>query len=74
MNKAGGNELGYASRAILSALLDELISSQVISPSAATVILDRAEVSLQSLGNNVSAPGAIAVVKDIRKDLARHDV
>jgi hypothetical protein len=74
MKMAGGHELAYASRAILSELMDELISSKVLSPSAASDVLDRAVVSLQGLGNIVSVPGAIATVKDIRTDLAKHGV
>jgi hypothetical protein len=74
MKMAGGHELAYASGAILSELLDKLISSKALSPSAASDILNRAVVSLQGLGNLVSVPGAIAVVKDIRTDLAKHGV
>jgi hypothetical protein len=74
MNMAGGHELAYASRAILSELMNELISSKALSPDAASGILDRAVVSLQHLGNIVSVPGAITVVKDIRTDLAERGV
>ena len=62
MKMAGGHELAYASRAILSKLLDELISSGALSASAATNVLDRAMVSLNGLGNIASVPGAITVV------------
>jgi hypothetical protein len=74
MKMAGGHELAYASRAILSELMDELISSNALSPRAASDILNRAVVSLQGLGNLVSVPGAITTVKDIRTDLAKHGV
>ena len=74
MNMAGGQELAYASRAILSELMDQLISSGALSSDAAGIVLDGAVVRLQSLGNIVSLPGAITVVKDIRTDLAKHGV
>jgi hypothetical protein len=74
MKMAGGHELAYASRAILSELMDELISSNALSPRAASDILNRAVVSLQGLGNLVSVPGAITTVQDIRTDLAKHGV
>jgi hypothetical protein len=74
MKMAGGHELAYASRAILSELLDELFLSGALSASDTTNVLDRAMVSLNGLGNIVSVPGAIAVVKDIRTDLAKHGV
>jgi hypothetical protein len=74
MQMAGGHELAYASRAILSELMDALISSKALSPGVASDILDRAVVSLQGLGNIVSVPGAIATVKDVRTDLAKHGV
>jgi hypothetical protein len=54
--------------------MDELISSNALSPRAASDILNRAVVSLQGLGNLVSVPGAITTVKDIRTDLAKHGV
>jgi hypothetical protein len=54
--------------------MDELISSGALNPNAASDILNRAVVSLQGLGNIVSIPGAIATVKDIRTDLAKHGV
>ena len=74
MNMAGGHELAYATRAILSELMDALISNNALTPDAASAVLNRAAVSLQSLGHIVSVPGAITVVKDIRTDLAAHGV
>jgi hypothetical protein len=70
----GGHELAYASRAILGELLAELISNKALPPSAAGAVLDRAIASLQSLGNIVSVPGAIATVEDIRADLAKQPI
>jgi hypothetical protein len=74
MNTAGAHELAYASRAILNALLDEIISKEVLTAAAVSKVLDRSVVSLQSLGNLASVTGAITVIKDIRTDLAKHGV
>jgi len=71
MNTAGAIELGYASRAIISTLMEELIVSNVISTSTAFEILAKSVVSLQSAGNLAWVPGAVAVVRDIRSDLAK---
>ena len=67
MNTARAIELGYASRAILSALMEELVSSKVLSPSAA---LDKAVANIQGAGSLVWVKGATAVVADVRRDLA----
>jgi hypothetical protein len=74
MNTAGASELGYASRAIVGALLEELISTKLLSAGAATNVLDQAVISLKGLGNLVSVPGAVAIVGDIRAELAKHGV
>jgi hypothetical protein len=74
MNTAGAIELGYASRAIIAALMKELVSSNVISTSTAFDILAKAVVSLQSAGNLAWVPGAVAVVGDIRSDLAKQGI
>jgi hypothetical protein len=74
MQTAGSFELAYASRAILGALMEQLIASNHLSASAATDILAKAIVSLNSCGNLAWVPGSIAVVGDIRSDLAKHGV
>jgi hypothetical protein len=74
MQTAGAIELGYASRAIISTLMKELVSSNVISTSAAFDILAKSVISLQSAGNLAWVPGAVAVVGDIRSDLAKHGI
>jgi hypothetical protein len=71
---SGPSELGYANRAILGALLEELVLTDRISASAAIHVLDQAVVSLKGLGNSVSVPGAIAIVGDIRAKLKQYDV
>lgn len=70
MNTARAIELGYASRAILSALMEELVSSKVLSPSAASAVLDKAVANIQGAGSLVWVKGATAVVADVRRDLA----
>jgi hypothetical protein len=74
MQTAGAIELGYANRAIISALMAEFISSNVISTSTAFDILAKSVVSLQSAGNLAWVSGAVAVVGDIRRDLAKQGI
>jgi hypothetical protein len=74
MNTAGAIELGYASAAIVGALLERLVAAKAISADDATGVLDDAIVSLQSLGHLASIPGAIRVVGDVRAELAKHSV
>jgi hypothetical protein len=71
MNTAGAHELGYASVAIIGALFDRLVTSNVISGADANAILDDATATLKGLGNIASAPGAIGIVDDVRAQLAR---
>ena len=71
MNTAGAHELGYASVAIVGALLDRLV---IISRSDAAAILDDAITTLKGLGNLASVPGAIRVVGDVSAHLAKHDM
>jgi len=62
MQASGATESGYGSVAILGALLEKLITLNLRTPaSAATDVLDEAviSISLKSLGNLVSVPGAI---------------
>jgi hypothetical protein len=72
MNTAGAHELGYASVAIVGALLDRLMINKVISRSDAA-ILDDAIITLKGLGNLASVPGAVRVVGDVSGHLAKHD-
>jgi hypothetical protein len=74
MNTAGAIELGYASSAIVGALLERLVVKGVLSPAETKIILDDAIISLQSLGHLVSVPGAIRIVSDVRAELAKHGV
>jgi hypothetical protein len=71
MNTAGAHELGYASVAIIGALFDRLVTSNVISGADANAILDDATTTLKGLGNIASAHGAIGIVDDVRAQLAR---
>jgi hypothetical protein len=64
MNTAGAHELGYASVAIIVALFDRLVTSNVISGADANAILDDATATLKGLGNIASAHGAIGIVDD----------
>ena len=59
MNTAGAHELGYASAAIVAALLDTLIRNRIISRADASDTLNDAVTALKGLGNNPSAAGAI---------------
>jgi hypothetical protein len=74
METAGPNELGYASAAILTALLQHLIEIDIVSGQAASDILDKAVVSLKGFGNLVFVPGAIRVVGEVRSDLAKKGI
>jgi hypothetical protein len=56
MQTTGSFELGYASRAILGALMEQLIASNHLSASAASDVLAKAVVSLNSCGNLVWVP------------------
>jgi hypothetical protein len=69
---AGAHELGYASAAILAALLDRLITKGVISGPDAKGVLDDAAAALEGLGNIPSITGGIRVVGDVRTQLAKH--
>ena len=74
MNTAGAHELGYASVAIVGALLDRLIINKVMSRSDAAAILDDAIATLKGLNNLASVPGAVRVVGDVSAHLAKHDM
>jgi hypothetical protein len=74
MNTSGPLPLGYASQAIMIALLEELIASKLLSANAASNVSDKAVVSLQSAGNLDWIRGSIAVVGDIRRELAKQGV
>jgi hypothetical protein len=70
----GAHELGYASVAIVAALLDKLIHNRVISRAEASSVLDDADDTLKGLGNLSSVLGAIRIVGDVRAQLAKHTV
>ncbi len=74
MNSAGANELGYASVAIVAALLDALIHNRVISRADASSVLDGADDALRGLGNLPGVLGAIRIVGDVRARLAKHSM
>ena len=74
MNSVGAHELGYASVAIVGALLDRLVINKVISRSDAAAILDDAITALKGLCNLASVPGAVRVVGDVSAHLAKHDM
>jgi hypothetical protein len=69
MNTAGAHELGYASVAIIGALFDRLVTSNIISGADANAILDDATATLKGLGI-ASATGAVGIVDDVRAQLA----
>jgi len=74
MNTAGAHELGYASAAIVAALLDTLIRNRLISRADASGTLNDAVAALQGLGNLASVPGAIRIVGDVSAQLAKHSI
>jgi hypothetical protein len=74
MNTSGPLELGYASRAILAALMEELISAKLLSAGAASNVLDKAVVSLKGFGSLAWVPGSVTVVGEIRSHLAKQGV
>lgn len=74
MNTAGANELGYASAAILGALLDRLIVGGVLSATDAAAVLDNAAGTLSGFGNLTFVPGSLRVVGDVKAQLAKHGV
>jgi hypothetical protein len=69
METAGAHELGYASAAIVRALLESLISKEVISSSDARSILDDAWAELGTLGRNQNVLGARKIVDQMRSHL-----
>jgi hypothetical protein len=69
MQTSGAQELGYASRAILSALIDELIATRALSPDAASRVLDKAVTNIRNADNYVWVKGAVTVVTDIGREL-----
>jgi hypothetical protein len=66
MNTAGAHELGYASIAIVAALLDTLIHNRVISRAEASSVLDDADDALKGLGNRSNVLSAIRIVRCAR--------
>jgi len=74
MNTAGAHELGYASAAVVAALLDTLIRNRIISRADASNTLDDAIAALKGLGNLASVPGAVRIVGDVRSQLAKHSI
>ena len=69
METAGAHELGYASVAIVRALLESLISKEVISSGDAKSILGDAWAELGTLGRNQNVLGARKIVDQIRSQL-----
>lgn len=74
MNTAGAHELGYASAAIVAALLDTLIRNRIISRADASDTLNDAVTALKGLGNNPSAAGAIRIIGEVSSQLAKHRI
>jgi hypothetical protein len=74
MQTAGASELGYASAAIVAALLDRLVIRGVVTAPDAAGILDDATRALTGMGNLTSVPGAIRVIGDVKAQLSKHGV
>jgi len=74
MRVSGGAELGYASVAVLTELRQHLTEINVITPHAAGDLLTKATISLQGLGNRLSAVAAINVIGEMRGDLAKKGI
>jgi hypothetical protein len=74
MQTAGASELGYASAAILGALMDWLVIRGTLKPDDASGVLADADRTLASLGNLTSIPGARRVIGDVKAQLAKHGV
>jgi len=74
MNTAGAIQLGYANTAIGTALLDRLVARKIITLDDAKVILDAAEIEIQSLGSLACVPGTLEVIRDVRARLAKQGV
>jgi hypothetical protein len=69
---AEAHELGYASTAIIAALLDTLIRNRIISRADASDTLNDAVTALKGLGNHASAAGAIRIISDVSSQTAKH--
>jgi hypothetical protein len=74
MEVSSGTPLGYASVAILTALLKHLAEFDVVSRQAIADILVEATKSLDSFGRGVGVPAAITVVAEVRSDLAKQGI
>jgi len=74
MQTSGGTESGYASVAILTALLKHLAEINVITPQAVSDVLEEASGSLQSLGHRVGVLNAVKIIAEVRGDLAKKGI
>jgi len=73
MQTATAHELGYASAAVVAALLDRLIVKGTITGSEAIAILDDAVEALDPLSTGHSAAGAISIINNqIRPQVSKH--
>ena len=70
MYRAEAQESGFASAAIIEALLEHLIASKMISLNDANAVLEKARERIRSMGN-VSVEGAVQVVEEVRAQLSR---
>ena len=70
MYRAEAQESGFASAAIIEALLEHLIASKIISLNDANAVLEKARECISSMAN-VSVEGPVQVVEDVRAQLSR---
>lgn len=65
------NSMAIAIGTVLAGLLPALIKSGAISQEAALEILDDALAELMPMQNMSSVPGAIALIEDLRRGIAK---
>ena len=68
--RAEAQESGFASAAIIEALLEHLIASKIISLNDANAVLEKARERISSMAD-VSVEGPVQVVEDVRAQLSR---
>ena len=75
MQTSSGVDSGYASLAILTALLKHLAEINVVTPQAVSDILEEASRSIESVGpSRVGVISAIKIIAEMRSDLAKKGV
>ena len=67
---SGAQPLGYASGAILIALMRKLVSRGLLTQDEVSDLLDDATRSIKSLQNLGSIAGAITIIDDVKRRVA----